>query len=260
MCRSSIDTKQYMRELGICVIIPTYNNSKTLKEVIDSCMKWTASLIIVNDGSTDDTHKILSSYVTNEIAVISYTPNRGKGYALKKGFAFAKARGFNYAITIDADGQHFASDIPLFIKAILANPGAMIVGSRNIEAENMPSGNTFANKFSNFWFRIQTLQSLPDTQSGYRLYPLNKMGNLWWMTSRYEAELEMLVFAAWHGIRLIPISIHVYYPPASERISHFRPKMDFFRISIVNTVLCMLAIVYGGPRMLVNKIVNISDK
>ena len=128
--------------------------------------------------------------------------------------------------------------------------------SRNIAAENMPASNTFANKFSNFWFQVQTLQFLPDTQSGYRLYPLRRMGSLWWMTSRYEAELEMLVFAAWHGIKLIPIPISVYYPPANERVSHFRPKIDFLRISIVNTVLCVLAIVYGGPRMLISRLVN----
>lgn len=251
-----MDTKQYMQKLGICVVIPTYNNSKTIDEVIGNCLKWTASVIVVNDGSTDGTDRLLSRYATTEISVVSYTPNRGKGYALKSGFAFAKAQGFSYAITIDADGQHFASDIPAFVETILSNPGTMVVGSRNIAAENMPAGNTFANKFSNFWFRIQTLQSLPDTQSGYRLYPLRKMGSLWWMTCRYEAELELLVFAAWHGIKLIPIPINVYYPPANERVSHFRPRMDFLRISIVNTVLCMLAIIYGGPRMLISRLVN----
>lgn len=251
-----METKQYMHKLGICVVIPTYNNSKTINEVIDNCLKWATSIIVVNDGSTDDTDKLLSRYVANEVSIVSYMPNRGKGHALKSGFAFAKAQGFNYAITIDADGQHFASDIPAFVETILANPEALVIGSRNIAAKNMPAGNTFANKFSNFWFRIQTLQSLPDTQSGYRLYPLHKMGNLWWMTSRYEAELEMLVFAAWHGIKLVPIPINVYYPPANERVSHFRPKIDFLRISMVNTVLCMLAIIYGGPRMLINKLVN----
>ena len=118
----------------------------------------------------------------------------------------------------------------------------------------MPAGNTFANKFSNFWFKVQTCKSLPDTQTGYRLYPLKQMGTMWWVTSRYEAELEMLVFAAWHGIKLVPVSINVYYPPVGERVSHFRPGMDFFRISVLNTVLCVLAVLYGGPRMLISRI------
>lgn len=64
----------------------------------------------------------------------------------------------------------------------------------------MPAGNTFANKFSNFWFKVQTCKSLPDTQTGYRLYPLKQMGTMWWVTSRYEAELEMLVLP--HGMAL----------------------------------------------------------
>ena len=133
-------------------------------------------------------------------------------------------------------------------------PDALVIGSRDITAKNMPAGNTFANKFSNFWFKVQTCKSLPDTQTGYRLYPLKQMGTMWWVTSRYEAELEMLVFAAWHGIKLVPVSINVYYPPVGERVSHFRPGMDFFRISVLNTVLCVLAVLYGGPRMLISRI------
>ena len=85
-----MDTKQYMQKLGICVVIPTYNNSKTIDEVIGNCLKWTASVIVVNDGSTDGTDRLLSRYATTEISVVSYTPNRGKGYALKSGFAFAR--------------------------------------------------------------------------------------------------------------------------------------------------------------------------
>ncbi|WP_455629748.1 glycosyltransferase family 2 protein [Parabacteroides sp.] len=249
-----MELKSCMQTLGICVIIPTFNNAGTLREVIDSCLDWTTSLLVVNDGSTDDTDEILSSYADKLIFVINYSRNRGKGYALKRGFAFAKAHGFKYAITLDADGQHRALDIPVFVKAIIANPNALVIGSRDLEAKNMPAGNTFANKFSNFWFKIQTLRSLPDTQTGYRLYPLSCMGSLWWVTSRYEAELEMLVFAAWHGIKLVPVPIHIYYAPIDERVSHFRPGVDFFRISVLNIILCILAIIYGGPRMLINKL------
>ena len=242
-----------IKKMRICVIIPTYNNANTLKSVIDGCLKWTSSIIVVNDGSTDHTLSILSEY-SDKLSIISYTRNKGKGYALKKGFKYARSFGFNYAITIDSDGQHYPSDIPLFVEAISKKPNSLIVGSRNIAAKNMPSGNTFANKFSNFWFRIQTLQSLPDTQTGYRLYPLNNIGSLWWLTSRYEAELELLVFAAWHGVKLIPIPIQVYYFPKSQRVSHFRPGIDFLRISILNTILCMLAIVYGAPRMFLSEL------
>ena len=247
-------TKDKLDVLGICVIIPTYNNDKTIKTVIDSCLEMTRSIIVVNDGSTDNTDEILRSYGHNEIDIVSYAINKGKGYALKRGFEYARSKSYRYAITIDADGQHFASDIPLFIGEVEKNPNALIVGSRFLNAENMPRQNTFANKFSNFWFTVQTLQSVPDTQTGFRLYPLEKMGRMWWMTSRYEAELEMLVYAAWHGVKIISTPINVYYPDPDKRISHFRPFMDFFRISVLNTILCFLAICYGGPRMLINNL------
>lgn len=252
-----IYTKDKLNSLGICVIIPTYNNDKTIKTVIDDCLEITRSLIVVNDGSTDDTEAILSSYNNRpEIAIVRYARNRGKGCALKKGFEYARSKSYRYAITLDADGQHFASDIPLFVDEIERNPNSLIVGSRFLNAENMPSQNTFANKFSNFWFAVQTLQYVPDTQTGFRLYPLEKMRKMWWLTSRYEAELEMLVYAAWHGVRIISIPINVYYPSPDNRVSHFRPFMDFFRISVLNTVLCILAICYGGPMMLINKLLR----
>ncbi|MCL2245800.1 MAG: glycosyltransferase family 2 protein, partial [Lentimicrobiaceae bacterium] len=145
------------------------------------------------------------------------------------------------------DGQHFASDILLFKKAVEKNPDALIVGNRNLTQENMPKKNSFANKFSNFWFALQTGTKLPDTQTGFRLYPLEKMGSLRPFTSRYEAELEILVRCAWRGIKLVSVPIQVYYAPEEERVSHFRPGVDFFRISLLNTLFVVLALVYGYP-------------
>ncbi len=248
--------KEQMQHLNICVIIPTYNNERTIGKVIGDCLQWTDSVIVVNDGSTDATTGILYSYSNKGVKTIDNKTNKGKGKALKTAFEYAFSRGFKYAITIDADGQHYASDIPKFVNVIKNIPNALVIGSRNLKANGMPSENTFANKFSNFWFMVQTLQRIPDTQTGFRLYPLERMGTMWWLTSRYEAELEMLVFAAWHGIKLIPIPIKVYYPPIKERVSHFRPVVDFVRISLLNTILCFLAVIYGGPRMFVNKILR----
>ena len=118
----------------------------------------------------------------------------------------------------------------------------LIVGTRNLTEKNMPRQNTFANRFSNFWFRLQTGIDLQDTQSGYRLYTLSQLRGLSLITSRYEAELELLVYAAWAGTQIISVPVKVYYPPAEERVSHFRPVYDFVRISILNTFLCIAAL------------------
>ena len=229
----------------ICVIIPTYNNATTIRRVIEDVEKYCSSIIVVNDGSTDDTAAILQS-IPSPIEVVSYPDNRGKGYALVTGFKKAKALGYTHTITIDADGQHFADDIPCFIEGLKHNPEGFIVGCRNLTEENMPRQNTFANRFSNFWFRLQTGINLPDTQSGYRLYTLSSLKGLNLITSRYESELELLVYAAWAGVDITSVNVKVYYPPAEERVSHFRPIYDFFRISVLNTVLCLGALLYGA--------------
>ena len=213
--------------------------------MIEDVEKYCSSIIVVNDGSTDDTAEILQS-IPLPIEVISYPKNRGKGYALVTGFKKAKALGYTHAITIDADGQHFADDIPCFIEGLKHNPEGFIVGCRNLTEENMPRQNTFANRFSNFWFRLQTGINLPDTQSGYRLYTLSSLKGLNLITSRYESELELLVYAAWAGVDITSVNVKVYYPPAEERVSHFRPIYDFFRISVLNTVLCLGALLYGA--------------
>lgn len=236
----------------ICVVMPTYNNGGTLRDVVERVMQFCNDVIVVNDGCTDTSADILAS-LGDKITVVAYGKNRGKGYALKKGIEKAKELGFDFAITIDSDGQHYPEDIPLFINALERHPDALIIGSRNLNEENMPGKNTFANKFSNFWFKIQTGVKLPDTQTGYRLYPLNNLPNLNLLTSRYEAELELLVGSAWRGVDLIPIKINVFYPKAEERVTHFRPFWDFFRISVLNTFLCIMAVFYGLPSRLIRR-------
>ena len=232
----------------ICVVIPTYNNEKTLSQVLDEVLKYTGSVIVVNDGATDSTSEILKN-MTETIEVVSYKENRGKGFALKCGFDRAEALGYKTVITLDSDGQHFASDLEAFVQSAETNPGTLLIGQRFIEGL-IPSGNSFANRFSNFWFAVHTGRRLQDTQNGFRLYPLAAMKGLRPFTTRYEAELEILVRSAWKGIAIRPVPVHVYYPPESERVTHFMPGKDFFRISLLNTLFTFLAVLYGYPSML----------
>lgn len=230
-----------------CILIPTYNNAGTIAGVVRRALDQGLSVIVVDDGSTDGTSAALAGL---DATVLRQDPNRGKGIALRTGLRAARERGFRYAVTLDADGQHYPEDVPALLAA--GGPRTLVVGSRNLSADGMPSGNTFANKFSNFWFALQTLHRLPDTQTGFRLYPLESLPPLWLMTARYEAELTLLVFSAWRGLRLIPVPVRVAYP--EDRVSHFRPLADFSRISLLNTGLCLLALVYGYPSMLLRKL------
>ena len=237
--------KERMSALRCVVIIPTYNNAGTVAKVISDVKAFTADVIVVNDGSTDDTRDILATI--DDIRVIDYPNNKGKGYALKLGLKRAYEWGYRYAITIDSDGQHYADDIPTFIESIEQKPDSLLIGARNLTAENMPSKNTFANRFSNFWYKVETGQELSDTQSGFRLYPLEKLQNIHFITSRYEFEVEIIVRAAWRGVNVENVPIKVYYPPVEERVSHFRPLHDFTRISILNTALVLYALLLYYP-------------
>lgn len=230
----------------ICAVIPTYNNGGTVAEVVRRVLQQGLPVIVVDDGSTDGTQAALKGL---DIKILRHSQNRGKGIALRTGLEEARRLGYRQALTIDADGQHDPSDIPALVAA--AAPRTLVVGSRNIAAEGMSSGSTFANRFSNFWFTLQTAHKLPDTQTGFRIYPLEDLPSLKLLTARYEAELTLLVFSAWKGLKLVPIPVKVYYP--EDRVSHFRPFADFFRISVLNTVLCVLALLYGYPRMLIGR-------
>ena len=240
------------QKIKVCTIIPVYNSENLIANVIKSVLQYTDKLIVVNDGSTDRTLDVLTGF--SEITLVSYAKNRGKGYALQQGFKRASALGFTHAVTMDADGQHLATDILTLMQATEQQPNALIIGARKFDNPNMPQGSRFANNFSNFWFMVQTGQRLPDTQTGFRVYPLEKISKMRLFTNRYEAELELLVRSAWCGIPLISQAIDVYYPPVNERVSHFRKGKDFFRISVLNTVLCFFAVVYGYPKMLIRKI------
>jgi len=250
-----MDATAIMKKYRIGVVIATYDNAGTIANVVRRVEAITRDIIVVDDGCTDNTLALLQQLDVPP-HIVTYKPNRGKGHALVQGFKKAMQLGWDYVITLDSDGQHFPEDLPQIVAAWTQHKDALIVGERGTGHLNMPRGNTMANKFSNFWFTLQTGIQLNDTQTGFRLYPLKRLRWLGITTSRYEAELEMLVFAAWHGIEIVPVKVRVYYPPQGERVTHFRPWADFGRISLLNVALCFGAVVYGWPMRLYRKIKN----
>jgi glycosyltransferase involved in cell wall biosynthesis len=240
------------RELRVCVLVPTYNNAGTLSAVLDTVLKNTSQVIVVNDGSTDKTSDILRRYPN--IDCLTFKKNLGKGCAIREGFRCATSRGYDYAITIDSDGQHFAEDLFKFLLHIERSPTALVVGARNMDQEGIPGKSSFGNRFSNFWFWFETGIRMPDTQSGYRLYPLKRLSDIRFLTRKFEFEIEVLVRAAWKGIPIEHVPVRVYYPESSKRVSHFRPFIHITRISILNTILVFIALFYIKPRDLVRRL------
>ena len=245
--------KQKITDLKICVLIPTYNNERTLKRVVEGVLNYTQNVIIVNDGSTDSTSQILKEY--SQIQQVLVQNNKGKGNALRLGFNKAIELGFDYAITIDSDGQHFPEDIEVFVNALEQeeNKNVLLIGARNMSQEGVPSKSSFGNKFSNFWFWFETGIKLQDTQSGFRMYPLKALKDIKLRTNKFELEIEVIVKAAWNDVEVKNIPIKVLYDE-NERVSHFRPFKDFTRISILNTWLVFLTIFFIKPRDLYRKL------
>lgn len=244
--------KQKFKQLKCCVLIPTYNNAKTIESVIQSTMEYCDDIIVIDDGCTDGTKEILSRYPG--LHIVTHPVNKGKGVGLRNGFDKAVHLGFTYAISIDSDGQHYPKDFILFLDKIEHKPGSLIIGARNMTVENVPNKSTFGNKFSNFWFWAETGITLPDTQSGFRLYPVQRLKKIWLFTTKFELEIEVIVKAAWRGIPVISVPVSVYYAPEGERVSHFVPSRDSTRISFLNTYLVILAALFWRPVMLFRSI------
>ena len=231
--------------LKCCVIIPTYNNASSLTAVLKGVLQLTSNVIVVNDGSTDSTNSILAGF--KQITVLAHGKNCGKGITLRNGFKEAVRQGYEYAITIDSDGQHKPEEIPKFLDALEKNPGALIVGARNMDQDSVPATSSFGHKFSNFWYYVETGIKLPDTQTGFRLYPVKELSKMRFYTRKFEFEIEVLVRATWKGVPVNYVPVSVYYAPKNKRISHFRPFRDFTRVSLLNTILVLLALFYYRP-------------
>ena len=230
-----------------CVLVPTYNNDQTIKEVVEGVLAYTDQIIVVNDGSTDKTSAILKEF-EQKIHVHTFSKNQGKGAALIKGFELALEQNYDYLIAIDSDGQHYPDDLPNFLNELEKQPKSLIVGARNMDQNSVPGGSSFGHKFSNFWYRLETGINLPDTQSGFRLYPIQLLKGIKFFTGKYEFEIEILVRAAWRGVNVTYTPIKVFYPSKEERISHFRHYKDFARISVLNTFLVAISLLYIKPR------------
>ncbi len=227
-------TEQTIQD-GFAVVIPVYNHGRTARQVVQSALALNLPLYVVDDGSTDNGCSSLQSLPG--VHLIRHPINRGKGAALLTGFR-AAAEVADWAITMDADGQHHAEDARVLMAAVADGRRAIAVGCRrSMLAAGAPWTSRFGRGFSNFWIRTSGGPVVTDSQSGFRIYPLPEVLTLGVRARRYQFEVEVLVKARWHGLPVIEAPIRVTYQPEGERISHFRPFVDFVRNSNVFTRL-----------------------
>ncbi|MBM4340756.1 MAG: glycosyltransferase family 2 protein [Deltaproteobacteria bacterium] len=213
--------------LRYAIVIPVYNHGTQVRGVVEKCLQLRLPVIVVDDGSTDSTPHVLASI--SGITVIRHKKNQGKGAALLTGFV-AAFRIADWAITIDADGQHDTEDILPLIQAVPVTQRPIVIGKRTgMEHGNVPWSSRWGRRFANFWVWASCGRWFSDSQSGFRLYPLPETPNLGTKTKRYQFEVEVLVRAVWRGIPVLEAPVRTLYGPLDERVSYFRPWRDFWR-------------------------------
>lgn len=224
------------------VVIPSKDNVATVGEVAAACLAQGVDVIVVDDGSSDGTGD--AARAVSGVTVLVHPVNLGKGAALNTAFHHAWRRGDTHAICLDADGQHDPEDVPHFVERCRADPWAIHAGVRDMSTA--PGRSQFGMNFSNWWTWVETGHRLGDTQCGFRAYPLEPTLSLGLGDGRYEWEVEVLVRSLWRGVAVRDIDCKVFYPPEEERVSSFRPFWDNVRISLLNTRLVTLRILWPG--------------
>lgn len=213
----------------VAIVIPAYNHGTRISDVVWKAAALEYPVFVVDDGSTDNTAEILSSI--EGITVLSHQQNMGKGAALRTGFT-AACKSSDWAVTLDADGQHKPEDIENLLAAVKGAERSIVIGARQgMDGENVPWTSRFGRGFSNFWVWVSGGPRTGDSQSGFRLYPLPEALVLDVRASRFQFEVEILVKAHQEGIPVIQAPVQVVYQKGAERISHFHPWKDFLRNS-----------------------------
>jgi glycosyltransferase involved in cell wall biosynthesis len=219
-------------------IIPVYNHAGTVAHVVKNAQALHFPVFVVDDGSTDTTYDQIKEIA--DIQILRHQQNLGKGAAIMTGFA-AAATVADWAITIDADGQHYPEDALRLVAAIPQGMRPIVVGAREgmtaALGTHIPWTSRFGRKFSNFWVWAAGGTILSDSQSGMRLYPLPEAMLLTTKARRFQFEVEILVMARRKGLPVIETPVRVDYNPGGKRISHFRPFVDFLRNSTTFTRL-----------------------
>lgn len=214
-----------------CAIIPAYQAARTVGEVArETRALWPEpdAVIVVDDGSDDDTAALARS--TGAI-VLSHPNNRGKGAALRTGMTYARAKGFDVAVTLDADAQHPPAEARRLLD-VDPDPEALVLGIRDLVRAGAPRPNQISNGISNFFLSRFCGRPLADTQCGLRRYPLDKTLELGARDEGYAFEAEIILRAVSAGVRIVEAPIDVYYPPAHERVTHFDSVRDPARIIV----------------------------
>ncbi len=215
---------------GFGAVIPAYNEVEHIAPVIEGVKGHlpAENIVVVDDGSNDETASVAGRL---DIHVIRHEANRGKGAALKAGFEYLSSmEGIEAVFTIDADGQHDPGEIPRFVDTFRTGKCDFLIGSRMDSTAGMPAIRVFTNRLTSAVISWRTGQRIDDSQSGYRLIKCGLLSKLDLVSTRFDAESEILIKAGMKKASFASVPIRTIY--AGER-SKIRPFRDTFRFLIL---------------------------
>jgi len=209
----------------VCILIPAYNAEQTLGFVLEKIRPLGLDMIVVNDGSVDETKRVAVEYGA---PLLEHPSNLGKGAALRTGFSYILEKGYQVVITLDADGQHNPSEIPSLLKIFQSVKPDILIASRAGEFGRM----TFLRRF---WNRLAARavarlchSDITDSQSGFRLIRAEILKEIPLLTSGYEMELELLIKACKKDFNVLSVPT-IPPKPDGTAFSHFKPVADTWK-------------------------------
>ena len=215
--------------LKVCVLIPAYNEEKHIGAVVREVLDYCPDVVVIDDGSPDDTDRVAAEAGAT---VLEHVHNQGKGAALQTGFDYARANGYDLAITLDADGQHAPSDIPAFLQAYERTHSPVLVGNRMGNVADMPWNRRFVNRFMSDLLSRVMGQYVPDSQCGFRLYHRSAFpeGPYDAHSQRFAAESEILLRLSLQGRKIGAVTIQTIYRDEKSKVNPFFDTIRFFRM------------------------------
>lgn len=224
----------------LCAVVPTYDNPRTVRGVVERLRAHLDQVIVVDDGSGPDGRAACAALAADGLAIVHHrAQNGGKGRAVKTGFAEAAARGFTHAFQVDADGQHDLACLPDFLAAARAQPTALVLGYPVYDA-TAPRTRTTARKVTKFWVDVETGKgTITDALIGCRVYPVAAALASGTRGDRMDFDVEIAVRLARAGVPVVNLPVRVRYLSADEGgISHFRPVRDIVALSWMHSRIC----------------------
>ena len=217
---------------GVWIVIPAYNEARTIRVLVQDALAQCARVIVVDDGSCDGTAEQLQGL---PLTVLTHQHNQGKASSLRTAFRYALERDARCAISIDGDGQHCLADASGLLNAWSTYPQRIVIGSRLHDRAQFPPARYRANRFAGFWISWAAGHPIADSQSGFRAYPREVMRlalSSKVRSNRFTFESEILIVAAQHGHPTLAMAIPSSYP-VNARPSHFRPVADIAKIVVM---------------------------